>query len=180
MTSVCLREGLLAGRSIVRIGAAGVGDTCVALGADVVELRADALDEEALGAEVAAIAGADAIVADAATPFADSGGGYEGLRAALDRAWNAVRAVANAHLITGGGRIVLLAPPPGAGEHAGALRAALENTARTLSTEWTRHGVTTVAVLPGDATTADELAQTVAFLVSEGGAYFSGCALTLT
>jgi NAD(P)-dependent dehydrogenase (short-subunit alcohol dehydrogenase family) len=179
VSAVCLRDGLLAGRVVVRSGAAGVGDMCVALGADVVALCADLMDEEALAAEVAAIGGADSLVAGAAEIFAAAGGGYDALRAGLDGTWNAVRAVATGQLIERGGKIVLLAPAPGAGEHAGALRAALENTARTLSTEWTRHGLTSVAVLPGDATTAGELAQTVAFLVSEAGDYYSGCALTL-
>jgi NAD(P)-dependent dehydrogenase (short-subunit alcohol dehydrogenase family) len=180
VSAVCLRDGLLGGRVIIRAGAAGPGDVCVGLGADVVALAADLLDEDAVAAEVAAIPAATAVIADAVAPFVAAGGGYDALRVALDGSWNAVRAVANAHLIAGGGKIVLLAPAPGAGEHAAALRAALENTARTLSTEWTRHGVTSVVVLPGDETGADEVAQTVAFLVSEAGDYYSGCALTLT
>lgn len=180
MTQVCLRDGVLAGRRVVRAGgAAAVGDVCVALGADVLAVSSDLLDEEAVTAEVAGFADVDAVLADAASPFAARGGGYDGLRLGLDGAWNAVRAVVNEHLIGRGGKVVLLAPAPGAGDHAGALRAAVENTARTLSTEWARHRITSVAVLGGDATTADELAQTVAFLLSEAGDYYSGCVLTL-
>jgi citronellol/citronellal dehydrogenase len=75
---------------------------------------------------------------------------------------------------------VLVAPQPGAGEHATAVGAALENLARTLSVEWARFGVRTVAVLPADTTQGDELAELAAFLASPGGDYFSGCAFTLT
>lgn len=179
MTAPCLRDGALAGRRVVRFGAARPGDACVAAGAEVVALLADPLDEEVFAAEVAALPGADAVLADAGTPFAAAGGGYNALRGALDRTFAAARAVAAAHLFADGGKIVLLAPRPDAGEHAAALRAALENTARTLSTEWTRHQVTTVAVLPGPATTDEEIAEAAAFLVSEAGDYYSGCAFTL-
>jgi NAD(P)-dependent dehydrogenase (short-subunit alcohol dehydrogenase family) len=180
MTSnVCLRDGALAGRRIARFGAAAAGDACVAAGGDVVELRADPLDEEAFAAEVAALSEADAVIADAATAFVRDGGGYEALRGALDRAFAAARAVAAEHLFKNGGKVVFVAPRPETGEHAGALRAALENTARTLSTEWARLSVTAVAVLPGTETVDAELAETVAFLVSEAGDYYTGCALEM-
>ena len=84
----------------------------------------------------------------------------EGLGAGLDSAWNATRAVANAVWIPGdGGKLVLLGPRPRDGAHAGALGAALENTARTLSIEWARHAIRTTAVLPGDATTDEDVAH---------------------
>ncbi len=105
----------------------------------------------------------------------------------LDASWNVTRAVANrAFLPEGrGGRIVYLAPPPDAGEHADAARAGLENLARTLSIEWARHAVTTVAIAPGAANTVGaanapgEVAALTAYLASPAGAYFSGCLLDL-
>lgn len=60
-----------------------------------------------------------------------------------------------------------------------ALGAALENTARTLSIEWARYAIRTTAVLPGDATTDDDVAQLVAYLASPAGDYFSGCAFAM-
>jgi NAD(P)-dependent dehydrogenase (short-subunit alcohol dehydrogenase family) len=79
----------------------------------------------------------------------------------------------------GGGRLVYLAPPSSvAAEHADAARAGLENLARTLSIEWARHGVTAVAIAPGEASAA-EIAALSAYLASPAGAYFSGCLLDL-
>src|SRR5207245_2178300 len=78
-----------------------------------------------------------------------------------------------------GGRIVLLAPRPGAGPHAEAATAGIENLARTLSIEWARHSITAVAVAPGARTPAGELAAVTAYLLSPAGAYFSGCLLDL-
>jgi NAD(P)-dependent dehydrogenase (short-subunit alcohol dehydrogenase family) len=63
--------------------------------------------------------------------------------------------------------------------HDRASAAALENLARTLSVEWARFGITTVAVVPSATTSDHELAQLVAFLCSPAGAYFSGCRLDL-
>ena len=61
--------------------------------------------------------------------------------AAWTASWNVTRARRQPGLparASGGGRIVYLAPPPDAGEHADAARAGLENLARTLSIEWAR------------------------------------------
>jgi hypothetical protein len=74
---------------------------------------------------------------------------------------------------------VLLGPRPRDGAHASALGAALENTARTLSIEWARHAISATAVLPGDATTDDEVAELIAYLASPAGDYFSGCAFAM-
>jgi hypothetical protein len=71
---------------------------------------------------------------------------------------------------------VYLAAPAGY-DGAGALRAALENLARTLSTEWARHQLTTVTLAPAAEGAADEVAALVAYLASPAGAYFSGCVL---
>lgn len=123
----------------------------------------------------------DTLVVDAGHAFGD--GGLRGLRAALDETWTTVLAVATEQWLgegaPAGGRIVLLAPRPSAGEHAAAAAAALENLARTLAVEWARFGVRATAVAPGPRTTEDELAGLVAFLASAGGDYFSGCRFTL-
>jgi NAD(P)-dependent dehydrogenase (short-subunit alcohol dehydrogenase family) len=176
-----LRQGLLEGRVIACAGgAADVARVCAALGAATPVLDADLLDESAVAVAAAAIGRVDTLVCDAATPFASAGGGLDGLRAGLDGAWNATRATANAALRpAGGGRVVLLAPRPGDGAHAGALRAALENTARTLSVEWARYGITPTAILPGDAATGEQVGELVAFLASAAGDYYSGCAFRL-
>ncbi len=144
-----LRAGLLRGIGVAVRGdvAAAVEDRLAALGAG---------------------AGDDVLVWGAAAP-ADA----DGVRSALDGAWDAVRAT---RLPPGPGLIVLLAPPPG-DAHAVAARAGLENLTRTLSTEWARHGIRAVAVLQGGDETAT--AELVAYLASPAGAYFSGCAITL-
>jgi NAD(P)-dependent dehydrogenase (short-subunit alcohol dehydrogenase family) len=144
----------------------------------------------------------DLLVVDGASLFAgagcgegaDGGGGpasadraRAALVACLDASWNVTRAVANHAFLPGarvgrdvrGGRIVYLAPPPDAGEHADAARAGLENLARTLSIEWARHAVTPVAIAPGPATMRGEVAALTAYLASPAGAYFSGCLLDL-
>ena len=60
-----------------------------------------------------------------------------------------------------------------------AVRAGLENLARTLSVEWARYGITAVAITPGTSTTDAELAELVCFLASPAGGYFSGCRFDL-
>lgn len=132
-----------------------------------------------LGAAVVAAGPADAIVYDAAAAFGD--GGQAGLRDASARGWTAIRDVANDTLIPDnrGGKVVVIAPRPHAGTFAGAARAALESLARTLSVEWARYGITATVITPGNATTDDEIAQLVCFLVSPAGDYFSGCRFSL-
>lgn len=173
-----LRPGLLDGIRVATAGGAdGPAACCAALGAQTVALDGDLLDEEAVTAAAVAAGPVGALLADGATPFT---GGEEGFRRALDGAWNATRAVVNATLRPArDGLVVLLAPPPGEDPFAAALRAALENTARSTSIEWARFNVRPVAVLPGVATQPQELDALVAWLVSPAGAYFSGCALRL-
>ncbi len=120
-----------------------------------------------------------ALVFDARGAFGT--GGAESLRILLERAWGSVRALGNGVLIHSpeSTRIVLLAPPAGAGRHGEAARSALENLARTLSVEWARYGVRTTAVMPGEQTTDEQLAELVCFLTSRAGDYFSGCRLEL-
>jgi NAD(P)-dependent dehydrogenase (short-subunit alcohol dehydrogenase family) len=166
------------------------GDSVVALtaalGARVERVALEAADEEAAGAAVTAILDRhgriDVVVVDAASPFGKGGDALAPFRTALDATWVLLRAVALRAWIPDegrGGRALLLAPAPSAGPHAAAARAALENAARTLSIEWARHGVTTAALAPADATEPRDLHELVAFLASPAGAYYSGCLFTL-
>jgi NAD(P)-dependent dehydrogenase (short-subunit alcohol dehydrogenase family) len=132
-----------------------------ALGATARRLEVDPAGEE-LGGE------ADVLVWD--------GSRADTALAALDGAWLVVRPVAGA--MTGGGLIVLVAPRPGDAQ-AEAARAGLETMARTLSIEWARLAIRPVAVLPGEATAAGEVAELVAYLATPAGAYFSGCRFEL-
>jgi NAD(P)-dependent dehydrogenase (short-subunit alcohol dehydrogenase family) len=176
-----LRAELLDGVTVALAGGGDhVADACGRLGARLRVIDTHLLDEAAVAETVEAIGRVDALVCDAATLFAADGGGVAGLRAGMDSAWNATRAVCNASWQDGdGGKLVLLGPRPRDGAHAAALGAALENTARTLSIEWARFGVRTTAVLPGDATGDGEVAELIAYLVSPAGDYFSGCAFRL-
>jgi NAD(P)-dependent dehydrogenase (short-subunit alcohol dehydrogenase family) len=151
-----LRPGVLAG---VRVRVAGAGPLGEAL---LARMRA-------LGAQDG---GVDVLVVDAAALFAGAAG-VDAVRAALDGAWAAIQPEAEAAKL-----IVLLAPPPG-DAHAEAARAGLENLARTLSIEWARLGIRPVAIHPGAATPAGEVAELAAFLASPAGAYYSGCRFDL-
>jgi NAD(P)-dependent dehydrogenase (short-subunit alcohol dehydrogenase family) len=99
--------------------------------------------------------------------------GVDGVRAALDDGWDAIRGAMADGLL-----ILLLAPRPG-DAHAEAARAGLENMARTLSVEWARLGIRPVAITPGAATAAGEVAEIAAYLASPAGAFFSGCRFDL-
>lgn len=165
-------------------------EACAALGARVCGCEPDASDEDRVDAAVADMAerigGIDLLVVDGASLFSAAlrapGSGHAALRACVDGAWNATRAVVSHAFLRAAesrGRIVYIAPPPDAGEHADAARAGLENLARTLSIEWARRRITTVAIAPGVGTAAGEVAALVAYLASPAGAYFSGCQLDL-
>jgi NAD(P)-dependent dehydrogenase (short-subunit alcohol dehydrogenase family) len=170
-----LRPGLLDGL-VVELGGDGdaFGAPLAALGARTAALPAT-LDEEAMANAVDPAT--QVLVHDLRPASAD------GLRPTLDLAWVTVRAVANAAFLPAarGGKVMLVAPgadPAGDSAVAG-IRAATENLARTLSIEWARHGVTTVAITPGADTSEDELAALTAYLASPAGDYFSGCRLAL-
>jgi NAD(P)-dependent dehydrogenase (short-subunit alcohol dehydrogenase family) len=93
--------------------------------------------------------------------------------AALDDAWDAIR---ENKLPPSPGLIVLIAPPLG-DAHRAAARAGLENLSRTLSVEWARFQIRPVTILPGED--SEPVAELVAFLASEAGAYYAGCTFTL-
>ena len=150
MTEV-LRAGVLAG---VRVEVAGAGAFAAA-----VRDRAAALGAPGEGP-------VSSLVVDA------SGAGD--VRAVLDSTWDVVQPAGVAMIEAGGGQIVLIAPP---GDEAA--RSGLEAMARTLSIEWARHAIRPVAVLPGTTTSPAEVAELVAYLASEAGAYYAGCAFTL-
>jgi NAD(P)-dependent dehydrogenase (short-subunit alcohol dehydrogenase family) len=185
------RRGLLDAHVVAIAPGGPVADAtaaaCEALGATV-ERSEDAAPDDAAGAAFASgvmerRGGLDTLVVDAGALFAAAAGdtGAGAVRAAADPAWSLTRAVAVAAMIEAeaGGKVVVIAPAPGAGSRAGAARAALENLARTLSIEWSRHAIRTTAILPGDATAPEEVGAVVAFLASPAGDYYSGCALEL-
>lgn len=192
-----LRPGLLHGRRLAlasdgsRAGsglARDVVTACELLGAAVAPLVPDPRDDDATAAaagELVAGGGVDALAVDGAGLFAAGAtagdDGVGALRACVDGAWSATRAVANAAFIpdSRGGRVILLAPATNAGPRASAAAAALENMARTLSIEWARFAITAVAIAPGDDTAGEQVGALVAFLTSAAGEYYSGCLLDL-
>ncbi len=175
-----LREGLLNGR-VLALGqhvASATRDELIRLGARVENVQ-NGLDDVAAEEWAAERSPLDALVYDVGAAF--GAGGLDGLRGAVEEAWAVVRGVATGALIPADahGKIVLVAPRPDAGPYAAAARAALENLARTLSVEWARYSITVTAIAPGPGTGDGELATLVAFLVSSGGDYLSGCRLEL-
>jgi len=184
-----LRPGVLSGVTVLLAGGGtpAIAERLDALGASTATLDLPGLrDEDAVGAAADATPLPDVLVVDAAAIFAAAGAGHDGLRACVDDSWNVVRAVADRRWIDRAeagdghrGKVVLLAPAPGAGLHAGPARAALENVARTLSTEWARYAITSVAILPGDDTDPHEVHELVVFVASPAGDYLTGCAFTL-
>ena len=176
-----LRDDALRNASIVLAGGTeDVAAHCRRHGAHVTRLEADLQDEQAVVAAAEALGAATTVVCDAGALLRDAPAGLRALGAAVDGAWNVTRAAANAIFIPARrGLVILIAPRLADGEHAGAARAALDNLARTTSIEWARHGVRVVSVLPGNATQADAVAETVAFLASPAGGYYAGCSLEL-
>jgi NAD(P)-dependent dehydrogenase (short-subunit alcohol dehydrogenase family) len=179
-----LRQNLLQGRAIALAGAVPdrVAEALASLGARIEPIDRDARlgeDEERVGDWARARAPLDALVYDPGGPF--DGSGARALQVVLEDAWVAVREVATGALIPGDrdGKVLLIGPRPEAGAFAEAARAALENLARTLSVEWARYRVTAAMIAPGNATTDEQLAELTGFLVSEAGAYLSGCRLEL-
>jgi NAD(P)-dependent dehydrogenase (short-subunit alcohol dehydrogenase family) len=204
-----LRPGLLDGAGVLiaeppaaHEGGEGLGDAvegaCAALDARVLRCvvlagtsheRQEAASDEAVAAALAQLPSIDVLVVDAAGLFESerAGGGDSGAESAgaallgcMQAAWTVTRAAFNlAFLPAQQGRVVYLAPRSDAGMHSGPALASLENLARTLSIEWSRHRVTAVTIAPGRLTPADEVAAIAAYLASPAGAYFSGCLLDL-
>lgn len=177
-----LRSDLLDGRRFVIAGGAGesIGERLRALGARVDEIGGETLSDEDAAAEwMRGRAPLHGLVVCAADSF--GAGGAERLQQSLELCWRAARAAATGALIQAGdgGRLLLVAPGAGSGTHVEALRAGLENLARTLSVEWARYLITAVAVSPGPETGGDEVAELAAFLLSPAGGYFSGCRFDL-
>lgn len=201
--SALLRPGLLEGVSIVLARAADEGDDpqvgfagpvrtlCASLGAQVA-VCAPATAGEAGEREAAADGAVEVALRelDAAHVLVVDGAGLferadpaDALAETLQSTWDLTRALAARAFIpeSAGGRIVLLAPRSAAGAgHAAAAAAGLENLARTLSVEWARYAITTVALAPGPASSPAEVATLCAWLAAPAGAYFSGCLLDLT
>ena len=130
-------------------------------------------------------------------------------RVTLDAVWSVTHAVATRALIPGdGGLIVFLGFSPLRGipgfAHAAAGRAAVGNLAAGLALEWSRHGIRSVCVAPGTIATEalegygaeavaawersvplgrlgrpEEVAQLIAFLASDGGAYITGTTIVV-
>jgi NAD(P)-dependent dehydrogenase (short-subunit alcohol dehydrogenase family) len=189
------RPGLLEGQVVAVAGrAAGAGRAaaaaCGEAGAHVEQLgdeghRLDLLDEPAVQSAVAAIAAPeqsiDTVVMDAASVFTAQEAPDQALSAATTAAWVVARAAATRVMIDAprGGKVMFLAPTPDAGRHAGAARAALENLARTLSIEWSRHRIRTTTIAPGSRTRPSDIASLVVYLGSPAGDYFSGCVFSL-
>ncbi len=136
----------------------------------------------------------DAAVAAGREASKDAAGlAWSALGVCLEASWNVTRLLANRAFLAPtlkdapsaaqqgerAGAILYIAPAPGAGDHADAVRAGLENLARTLSVEWARHSVTAVTVAPGDSTSVGEVAALTAYLASPAGSYFSGTLLDL-
>ncbi|MGH2864329.1 MAG: hypothetical protein ACRDJX_03665 [Solirubrobacteraceae bacterium] len=185
-----------------------VAGACAGLGARVLELTLDrdrdrepGAEDRALEQDVDRLRGeADGslglLVVDGAGLFchalataeaaaAGSEASRAALRVCLAASWSVTRAIVNrAFLLDGhGGRIVYLAPAADAGDLASGARRGLENLARTLSIEWARHAITTVAVVPASGSQGEAARQVgalTAYLASPAGAYFSGCLLDLS
>jgi NAD(P)-dependent dehydrogenase (short-subunit alcohol dehydrogenase family) len=195
---------LVAGPAAPRAGGESLGDAvagaCAALGAALAACAApaggsheqiEAASDDAVRAALEGIGRIDVLVLDGsglfdletagATDRTDTAGAARALGECLEAAWTLTRSVFNIAFAPAkeGGRVLYLAPSDGAGMHAGAALAGLENLSRTLSIEWARHGVTAVTIATGGLTPASEVAALAAYLASPAGAYFSGCLLDL-
>jgi citronellol/citronellal dehydrogenase len=130
-------------------------------------------------------------------------------RLAVDAAWNVTRSVATRSMIPRrSGVVVFIGFSPRRGvpgmAHASAARAAVENLASSLSGEWSRYGIRSVCVAPGTILTeglrqygeeriaewertvplgrlgtAEDVAEVIAFVASDGGAYVTGTTLVV-
>ena len=130
-------------------------------------------------------------------------------RLTVDAAWEVTREAASRSMIPRRrGVVVFVGFSPRRGipgfAHASAARAALENLAAGLAVEWSRYGIRSLCVVPGNIDTEalagygadelesarrqvplgrlgspDEVANVIAFLASDGGAYVSGTSVVV-
>ncbi len=196
-------RGLLDGVVAVVAGpAGGQGSVATAelreLGATVAEVGdLDLRDAEAVDAAVEGLVSEhgriDVLVIDVPGNGAEGGAGgaapggitpdafHDYLDLRIQGAWHLCHAAATkAFIPQEAGKIVCLSPPGGdGGAPENAVRAAVENMMRTLSIEWARFGIRTVAIAPGTADADAEIASLVAFLASPAGDFHSGSVISL-
>jgi NAD(P)-dependent dehydrogenase (short-subunit alcohol dehydrogenase family) len=168
-------------RAVAPVDDSAAGEEDAAMGEVVEGAVAELEGLSMLVVDAAGLFAAYAIGATAGAPEGEEDRARTALRRCLQDSWCVTRAAANVAFLPReqGGRIVYIAPRPRSGAHADAARAGLENLARTLSIEWSRHAVTAVAIAPGEATSEQEVAALTAYLASTAGSYFSGCLLDL-
>jgi citronellol/citronellal dehydrogenase len=196
----------------VRADLEAMGAECLALTCDVREPeQADGL----LDAVIARFGRIDVLVNNAGGQFLApaeeiSPNGWRAVhRLNVDAVWNLTRLVATRSMIPNrGGLVVFIGISPRRGSpgfaHALAARAAVDNLAAGLSSEWSRYGIRAVCVTPGLILTEglesygperraeferrvplgrlgrpEEIGAVIAFLATPGGAYISGTTIVV-
>ena len=196
----------------VRAELEAAGAECLALAADV---REPDEVEALVAATLERFGRIDVLVNNAGGQFVApaeeiSGKGWRAVhRLAVDAAWNLTRTVATRSMIPNeSGLVVFIGFSPRRGipgmAHAAAARAALENLAGSLSSEWSRYGIRAVCVACGNILTEgleaygaarvaewkrsvplgrlgtpEEVGAVIAFLASAGGAYITGTTIVV-
>ncbi len=186
---------------------------------EALAIPCDVREPDQVGAMLDAVLGrferVDVVVNNAGGQFSApaeeiTAGGWRAVhRLTVDAAWEVTREVATRSMIPAGhGLVVFVGFSPRRGipgfAHASSARAALENLAAGLAVEWSRHGIRSVCVVPGNIDTEalvaygageleaarrqvplgrlgtpEEVAGVIAFLASEGGAYITGTSVVV-